>query len=311
MKVPFLEDYLTYLKLERSVSIATVQAYESDIRHFFKFLADEGPGVPEPCGIDTKSIRGFLGSLSRSGYKARSIARKAVSIKSYFDFCTRRGFIETDPSITIVTPRIGRDLPVFAAREVIERMMTLPDMRERKGIRDRAVLELLYSTGMRLSELVGCRIVDCNFGRHTIKVLGKRDKERILPLAGEAAEILKCHIRYEYGLPEEAFSSRMKFLAFFEGRSESPLIIGRGGKGISKRTVQRIVGKYLSLTASISKMSPHVLRHTFATHLLDAGADLRAVQELLGHMNLATTQIYTHLTTKRLREVYDQAHPRS
>jgi integrase/recombinase XerC len=193
----------------------------------------------------------------------------------------------------------------------MERMMALPPVDTKRGVRDKAVLEILYGTGMRLSELAGTTIESCNFAQGTITVLGKRNKERLLPLGGEAAEQIKRYLQDRFGAPPAVFRSREHYYAFFRGRLGEPLIGGRGRERISKRTIQRIVRKYLEHAAVLSRMSPHVLRHTFATHLLDAGADLRAVQELLGHVSLSTTQIYTHVTADRLKEVYEKAHPRA
>ncbi|MBN1164485.1 MAG: tyrosine recombinase XerC [Candidatus Krumholzibacteriota bacterium] len=306
-----IEEYLLYLALERAVSEATLRAYEGDILQFNVYLRQEAVSPAEISSVDSIVIKSFLGRLSRDGYSARSIARKSAALKSFFNFCLKRGLIENDPTVGISTPKISRGLPVFAGKAVMERMMNLPPLNSVKGIRDRAVLELLYGTGIRLSEMVGCDIGHCDFENGVIRVLGKGDRERLLPLGGKAAESLKLYLQNRQGMPSLAGENRKEYMAFFADRLAAPLFAGRGGKRISKRTVQRIVHKYLRLVASLSQMSPHVLRHTFATHLLDAGADLRAVQELLGHKNLATTQIYTHLTSKRLREVYDQAHPRA
>ena len=311
MIVRALKDYIVHLGLKERVSEATIGAYEGDLRQFIEFLRAELDGEPRLDEIDGIAVRGFLGSLSRSGYSARSIARKVASLKSFFGFCRERGLCPEDPTVAVSGPKIGRDLPVFASVGTVERMMELVPLDTKRGMRDRAVLELLYGTGMRLAELVGCTLGWCDFERGTIRVLGKRNKERLLPLGGKAAERLKLYLQDRFGAPEGAWASRSAYNEFFVDRLDEPLFNGRGSEAISRRTVQRIVRKYLERTAALTRMSPHVLRHTFATHLLDAGADLRAVQELLGHVSLSTTQIYTHVTVDRLRKIYDKAHPRA
>ncbi len=300
--VKTIKKYLIYLGLEMRVREATARAYEGDLVQFIDFLRVEMGSEPRFEDIDTIAVRSYLGKLSREGYSSRSIARKVASLKSFFSYCAKKGMIEHDPTVGFSPPKVGKDLPVFAGVNVIERMLSLPDKDTKKGIRDRAVLEILYGTGIRLAELIGCSIGHCNLESGTIKVLGKRSKERIVPMGEGARESLIAYLknRYGHGVLDGA-----------EELSDDPLIAGRGGDRISRRTVQRIVKKYFAQVASLTRMSPHVLRHTFATHLLEAGADLRAVQELLGHVNLSTTQIYTHVTTDRIRKVYDQAHPRA
>lgn len=311
MIVQTLKDYFLYLGLEKRVSEATIRAYEGDIVQFVDFLRGELASEPAFSNVDNLAIRAFLGRLSRNGYTKRSIARKVASLKSFFSYCLQRRICETDPTVGVSAPKIGRSLPVFASVPAMERMMTLPPLDTKRGIRDKAVLEILYGTGMRLSELAGASIESCNFEQGTITVLGKRNKERLLPLGGEAAKQIKRYLQDRFGAPAAVFRSREQYYAFFRDRLAEPLIAGRGRERISRRTIQRIVRKYLEHAAALSRTSPHVLRHTFATHLLDAGADLRAVQELLGHVSLSTTQIYTHVTADRLKEVYEKAHPRA
>ncbi len=305
-----LKNYLLYLGLEKGAAEATVRAYEADILQLSNYLREQLSMEPRLADANSIAIRSFLGSLSRNGYSSRSIARKVASIRSFFSFCQRRGFVLSDPAIGISPPKTGKDLPVFATGKAIERMMTIPATDTRKGLRDRVILELLYGTGMRLAELIGCTVGACDFDRGTVKVLGKREKERILPLQGCAAESLRVYLAERFGAAEHAFRSRAEYRRFFGERISAPLIAGRGGKPISRRTIQRVVRTYLEKVASLSRMSPHVLRHTFATHLLEAGADLRAVQELLGHVLLTTTQIYTHVDPSRLKAVHRKFHPR-
>ena len=302
MMLKAIKKYMIHLGLEKRASEATARAYEGDTVQFIDYLRSELSREPRFEDIDSIALRSFLGSLAREGYSSRSIARKIASLKSFFSYCTNKGMLKEDPSIGLSPPKRGKDLPVFAALEAVERMLELAGSDERKGLRNRAVLELLYGTGMRLAELVGCNVASCNLEAGTIKVLGKRNKERLLPMGEGARSALASYLRDRYGCSS---------LDGIESYGDDPLIAGRGGNRISRRTVQRIVRRSFEQVVTLTRMSPHVLRHTFATHLLEAGADLRAVQELLGHVNLSTTQIYTHVTTERLRKVYDQAHPRA
>jgi integrase/recombinase XerC len=305
-----LKKYMLHLGIEKGVSESTLRAYEGDILQFFAWLREAG-GSDDPSSTVPAHVKSWLGSLSRNGYTPRSISRKVASLRSFFSWLARNGDIIKDPTLGLSTPKKGRDLPVFAGKEAVARMMELPPRDTRKGMRDRAVLELLYGTGMRLAELVDCAVMSCDFARGTVRVIGKRDKERILPLSGESSAALEAWMKEIFGIADEAFSDRALYTAFFADRPDTPIFPGREGRSISRRTVQRIVKKYLEQVATLTRMSPHVLRHTFATHLLDGGADLRAVQELLGHVNLTTTQIYTHVTMEKLREIFDKSHPRA
>jgi integrase/recombinase XerC len=306
-----LKDYFIYLGIEKRVSESTIRAYEGDIVQFLDFLREELSTEPVFSHVDSLSVRAFLGRLGRAGYTKRSIARKVASLKSFFSFCMERGLCFSDPTVGLSPPKVGKDLPVFASTAAIERMMDLPPLDTSRGMRDKAVLEILYGTGMRLSELAGASIGSCDFAQGTITVLGKRNKERMLPLGRKAAEHLKKYLGNRFGAGPSVFETRERHREFFGERLREPLVAGRGGRPVSRRTIQRIVRRYLESAAALSRTSPHVLRHTFATHLLDAGADLRAVQELLGHVSLSTTQIYTHVTADRLKEVYEKAHPRA
>ncbi len=311
MIVQALKQYLLHLGIEKRVSEATMRAYEGDVVQFVDHLRAGLSREPGFADAEPLAVRSFLGRLSREGYSKRSIARKIASLRSFFAFSAGRGLCAADPTLGVAAPKAGRSLPVFASVHVMDRMMEIPPLETKRGLRDRAVLETLYGTGMRLSELAGCTVGSCDFERGTLAVLGKRNKERILPLGGKAAEYLRRYLEDRYRASPQAFGSRSSLGVFLGRAIEDPLIAGRGGERISKRTIQRIVRRYLERAATLTRMSPHVLRHTFATHLLDAGADLRAVQELLGHASLSTTQIYTHVTTERLRAVFDKAHPRA
>jgi len=306
-----LKEYVVYLGIEKKVSDETLRAYQADVEQFLDFLTEKTDEEPELGNIDYIAVKSFMVDMVKNGYSRRTVSRKLAAIRSFFFFCRRHGLTDRNPTVGIHAPRTGRDLPVFASKQAIERMMEIPDRSNKKGVRDRAVLELLYGTGMRLSEIRSCNVGSCDFRAGTVKVIGKRDKERILPLTGKSAESLKSYIRDVHAAPETAFRDRTRYLDYFRDRLDTPLFLGRKRNRISKRTIQRIVKKYLMQVANLSRVSPHVLRHSFATHLLDEGADLRAVQELLGHVNLSTTQIYTHVTTEKLKAVYKKAHPRA
>jgi len=306
-----LKEYILYLALEKGVSESTLRAYEGDLMQLIEFLEGELERKVSPDEVDFTSLRSFIGKLRRNGYRSRSIARKVASIKSFFAFCRKKKIISGDPTIGLVSPKLDKLLPVFASRTAVETMMSLVPVDTSKGLRDRAVLEILYGTGIRLAELIGCDVGSCDFDADTIRVVGKRNKERLVPLGSRARESIVSYLSDRFGLDASLFGSMQRLRRERPDILVEPLICGRGRGRISRRTVQRIVRKYLELTSAMSKMSPHVLRHTFATHLLDAGADLRAVQELLGHVNLSTTQIYTHVTSEKIKKAYEQAHPRA
>ena len=289
--------------MERGYSPHTVQAYLRDVGQFLEFIEFDGRAA-SLAEVDRNAIRRWLALVRRdafavgrprkSGLSDRTVARKLSALRSLYRFLNRRKLIATDPAALLQSPKVGRTLPVFAEEGWVHRMMALPDTATVKGLRDRTVLELLYGTGIRLAELVGLVRDDLDFRGGLLRVMGKGGKERILPLQGEAPHWLE------------------RMLATREAPVGSdPLFPGRDGRSpLSRRSVQRIVERYLGIAANLGRVSPHVLRHSFATHLLDRGADLRAIQELLGHSSLSSTQVYTHVSMERLKDVHRKSHPR-
>jgi site-specific recombinase XerD len=249
-------------------------------------------------------IRGFLGGEVKRGLGNRSMMRKISSIRAFFRYLTKRGLLQEDPTLHLAQQIGRRSIPTIVSEERIRQMMELPDTTALKGKRDRAILEFLYGTGVRLSEMLSLKVDDFLPFADTVHVIGKGDKERIVPFTGRSREAMLDYWRHRFEVTEpteRALAARRAEPAFATERS----------RVISPRTVQRVVEKYIGQVASISATSPHTLRHAFATHLLDNGADLRSVQELLGHESLSTTQIYTHVSVEHLKKVYKKAHPRS
>ena len=290
--------FLGYLAAEKFFSRHTVAAYALDLDQFSGFLAvHTGAADPDPAAVDHLTIRLYLGELADRGIQKRSIARKLAAIRSFFRFLVRKKKLASNPSLNVVTPKLPRKLPSFLDEPSVRRMMELPDTSTPNGLRDRAILELLYGTGIRVGELTGLVAGGLDLGGSTVKVLGKGSKDRILPLGGKAREALTRYL----ALRKDAAT----------GRGASPVFRNSKGSSLNRREVYRIVRKYISLVSEIHTKSPHVLRHTFATHLLNNGADLTAVRELLGHESLATTQLYTHVTVEKLKRIYNQAHPKA
>lgn len=281
----------------RNLSKHTRAAYRSDLIQFERFLRDlkrdEEPLAPD---FTPGAVRRFVSSLTAAKYARRSVQRKLAAVKSFARYLVAERALDVNPTTGLSAPRPERRLPSFLRRREIERLFEGGEGGSERELRDRAMLELFYSTGMRLSELTGLRRENLDLRNGLVRVLGKGDKERVVPVGRAAASALKRYLGPRAG-------SR-------EGRGR-PLFTNARGEAISARTVQRIVAKRLGQVSEARHLSPHVLRHTFATHMLDAGADLRAVQELLGHASLSSTQIYTHVTTARLKEIYKKAHPRA
>jgi len=290
------ELFLNHLKYERRYSQNTITAYENDLDQFVLF----GKKLVEDfCveEVDYHLIRQWIVSLMDNGISAKSVNRKISTLKTFFKFLMREGVIEKNPTDKVAIPKMGKKLPVFVQEKEMNRLLDGRFFTEDfEGRRDKAVVSLFYGTGIRLSELVGIRFPDLNLIEKMVKVNGKRDKQRLVPFPLEISGVLKDYIN----LRNELFPAAENFL-FLTGT----------GEPVYNKLIYRIVKRQLSLVTTVEKKSPHILRHSYATHLLNRGADLNAIKELLGHANLAATQIYTHTTFEQLKKVYKQAHPRA
>jgi integrase/recombinase XerC len=290
-----IDRFLVHLSQARNASEHTVRAYSGDLVGLAGFLA--GKGVRTPGEVTALHLRMWLADLTERGLSPTTRARHLASARGLFRYLVREGRLEENPAAGLRTPRRPHRLPHFLTTEEVERLLAAPGEEDRFRIRDRAVLETLYSTGCRLSELVSLSEEDVDLRGAMIRVLGKGRRERLAPLGRFAVESLG-----------EYLPVRLTELASVR---EKALFLNRYGTRLSGRSVARMLAKYIRRADLATRTSPHTLRHSFATHLLDAGADLRSVQELLGHRNLETTQIYTHVTVERMRRIYDRAHPRS
>lgn len=294
--------FLTHLEKQRDVSPNTVKAYGRDLADFTAYLQAHFAARPWTWeSIDRLTMRGFLAHMQRRGVGKRSIARTLSAIRTFYRYLANTNDIETNPGKLVGTPKSERYLPSYLDRAQIELLFQMAEARAMEGafvdVRNLAILELFYSTGMRLSELQGLDRGDLDLVSQQVKVLGKGRKQRIIPIGDHATLALR-----NYEAKRDALGTRVDRQAVF---------VARTGKRIGVRAVQRVVGNFLKEIDQESGLSVHSLRHTFATHLLDAGADLRAVQELLGHASVSTTQIYTHTSIERLKQVYQKSHPRA
>jgi len=300
-----IEQFLEHLRYERNVSSHTLRNYASDLEQFLDFLApskNEQRALPEISAIDHLTIREWLASLHASQKKKASVARKLAALRTFFQFLVREGMLELNPAKLVSTPRLEKKLPKHLSIDEAIRFIESPDQETDLGKRDRAMLELMYATGVRVAELTTLNLADVDFGNQLVRVTGKRRKQRIVPF-GEPAGLA---IRDYLGVRD-----KFLFNAAISKRDEEALFLNYQGTRITNRSVGRMVEKYIRLCAGMHNISPHALRHSFATHLLDSGADLRDIQELLGHARLSTTQIYTHVSMEKLVEVYDKAHPKA
>ena len=299
-----IERFLEHLRVERNASAHTLRSYASDLEQFRSFLwsagfhRDEKKGDIRAEKIDHLAIRAYLSRLYRE-HKKSSLARKLAAQRSFFRYLVDEGLITRSPAEIVATPKQEKNLPSFLSVDEVFALVEKPDRATPWGARDRAILETLYSCGIRVSELVGLSDGDADFQLGIVRVYGKGRKERIVPIGGKAIEALRAYLPRR----DEVLARRKK------SGPRAPLFINPRGTRLTARSVARILQKHVLQSGLLRKVSPHALRHTFATHLLDAGADLRAIQEMLGHVSLSTTQRYTHVSMDKLMEVYDKAHP--
>ncbi len=291
----YVHEFIKYIKLERRYSSNTVESYQNDLQQFELFLKNYfRDDSVDWHRVNKRILRGYLGWLSSQDLRKISIARKLAALKSFFKFLTRNGYLAVNPALTTRTPKFEKRLPEFLSIEYIDILMEMPDQSNYEGIRDRAMLELFYAAGIRRAELIGLQLNDLMLKQGLIRVLGKGEKQRVIPIGGYAIEILEKY------LEERNIYADPSVLNTF---------ILKTGKAMYPMMVHRIISKYLGKISDIKKKSPHVLRHTFATHLMNQGADIRVVKDLLGHANLSSTQIYTHTSIDHLKSVYARAHP--
>jgi integrase/recombinase XerC len=307
----WIEKYLEYLRFQRNASPHTLRNYESDLRQLQAFLTTAPGGeqrpAPELDQIDNLTIREFLGSLYEKSNKKSSAARKLAAIRSFMKFLSAREAIQGNPAKTVASPKQEIRLPDFMTIDTVTELVEAPDVGTDAGKRDRAILELLYAAGLRVSELVGLNLGDVSLGEGLVRVVGKGRKERIVPFGSRAAEALSAYFQVRATQIKSAKTAGGKEK---KAAAEAVFINRRGGR-LTTRSIGYILDSHMARLAERLRVHPHTLRHTFATHMLNAGADLRTIQELLGHESLSTTQKYTHVSVEKLVQVYQSCHPRA
>lgn len=291
----YIGTFLNYLKYEKRYSAHTIRSYQNDLNSFYQYYQQQGIDFDEYYS-DYKHIRGWIVSLMKKNISPRSVNRKISALKSFFKYLKKQGIIRQNPMTRIVSPKTKKRLPVFVEETQMNVLLDDVEFGDTfNGIRNKLIILIFYLSGIRLSELINIKINEIDFHNNSFKVIGKRNKERIIPISGEMKGFLKNYLHQRSEV---------------EGSGQTPfLFITDKSKPVYSKLVYRIINKYLALVTTIDKKSPHVLRHTFATHMLNNGADLNAIKELLGHSNLSATQVYTHNTFEKLKKIYNQAHP--
>ena len=290
-----IESFIITLDKERNFSLHTIKAYKNDLNRFNSFL-NQGISRIILKKINRNDIRKFLSDEYDNNFTSKTVARRLATIKSFFKYLVKIELIEENIAIHINSPKVAKKLPSFINKSLIDVLMNSPSLDTLIGVRDRAVLELFYSTGMRLSELVNINIGDFHLNNKLLRVIGKGKKERMIPYGRTAESAIENYLK-------------MRNISFKPVFAKTPLFVNSKEKRISTRTIQRRMNNYIKLVADGKRIGPHLLRHTFATHLLDNGADITAVKDLLGHSSLSSTQIYTHVSIEKLKKDYTQAHP--
>jgi len=294
---PLVDDFLTFLTVERGLSHNTVEAYANDLRLYAGFLLPQG-GEPDFASVQRQQISDFLMRQKKASYDVASIARELSAIRSFHRFLVRENLAQDDPTAVLETPKIWKKIPDVLSADEVMRIISAPDLSTPKGMRDRAIFELMYATGMRVSETANLRIDSIDFEINFIRTKGKGNKERLVPIGMAAMDYLKRYLN----------DVRPVVL---DGKPCDYVFISSYRRNITRQSLWSILRSYVKHAGITKSVTPHTLRHSFATHLIEGGADLRSVQEMLGHASIATTQIYTHISTGRLKEVHKQFHPRA
>ena len=292
-----IDRFLQYLAVERNSSDLTIKSYREDLEMLVYFLTFDDGTLPAPKDVTSQDLRQYVAAMSEAQYARSSISRRLATLRSFYRFCQRQGYTDSNPAKPLRNPRKQHSLPHFLSKDEIAKLISAPDITTPMGQRDQAIFETMYSAGLRVSELVGINDADLHLDEGLIRVRGKGRKERFAPMGSYAVTALDSWLK-------------VRSLAKNDPKTVvAAVFVNRFGRRISTRSIGRILQKYIQLTGLDSRTSPHTLRHSFATHLLDSGAEIRSVQELLGHKSLVTTQIYTHLTTAKLKDVYEKSHP--
>lgn len=290
-----VDEFLGYIVVERNLSPNTVSAYASDLAGFLRWASSAGVHVLE---ADHRQLRRYLAMLDAAGYSRRTVARRLAAVRAFYRYLVRREYVSSSAAALLATPKIPARLPIVASADLLPALLDAPDAVHPRGLRDRAILELLYASGIRVSELTGLDLGDADLAAGLVRVMGKGSRERIVPIHNAAVACIRRYLAT--GRP-----------ALAKHPEERALFLNKNGTRLTSGGVRRMLDHYLDELGSSTHLTPHALRHTFASHLLEGGADLRTVQELLGHVALSTTQIYTHLSTQHLRDVHKGAHPRA
>ena len=292
-----IDRFLQYLAVERNSSDLTIKSYREDLEMLVYFLTFDDGTLPAPKDVTSQDLRQYVAAMSEAQYARSSISRRLATLRSFYRFCQRQGYTDSNPAKPLRNPRKQQSLPHFLSKDEIAKLISAPDITTPMGQRDQAIFETMYSAGLRVSELVGINDADLHLDEGLIRVRGKGRKERFAPMGSYAVTAIDSWLK-------------VRSLAKNDHKTDAAAVfVNRFGRRISTRSIGRILQKYIQLTGLDSRTSPHTLRHSFATHLLDSGAEIRSVQELLGHKSLVTTQIYTHLTTAKLKDVYEKSHP--